>query len=53
MSKGLGTYNREDLLVRKSTLDEAPALFQLATFYSLAAWLIDGVWSVATEIGGN
>ena len=43
MSKGLGTYNREDLLVRKSTLDEAPALFQLATFYSLAAWLIDGV----------
>ena len=43
MSKGLGTYNREDLLVRKSTLDEAPALFQLATFYSLAVWLIDGV----------
>jgi exopolysaccharide biosynthesis polyprenyl glycosylphosphotransferase len=43
MSKGLGTYNRQDLLVRKSTLDEAPALFQLATFYSLAAWLIDGV----------
>ena len=43
MSKGLGTYNREDLLVRKSTLDEAPALFQLATFYALAAWLIDGV----------
>ena len=43
MSKGLGTYNREDLLVRKSTLDEAPALFQLATFYTLAAWLIDGL----------
>ncbi len=43
MSKALGTYNREDLLVRKSTLDEGPALFQLATFFSLVAWLIDGL----------
>jgi exopolysaccharide biosynthesis polyprenyl glycosylphosphotransferase len=43
MSKALGTYNREDLLVRKTTLDEAPALFQLATLYALTAWLIDGL----------
>ncbi len=42
MSKVIGTYDREDLLVRKSTLDEAPALFQLATLYSLTVWLIDG-----------
>jgi exopolysaccharide biosynthesis polyprenyl glycosylphosphotransferase len=43
MGKLLGTYDREDLLIRKSTLDEAPALFQLATLYALSAWLIDGV----------
>ena len=44
VGEGLPTYNREDLLVRKSTLDETPALFQpVATFYALAAWLIDGV----------
>ena len=42
ISKLIGTYDREDLLVRKSTLDEAPALFQLATLYSLIAWLING-----------
>jgi exopolysaccharide biosynthesis polyprenyl glycosylphosphotransferase len=43
VSKALGTYNREDLLVRKSTLEEAPLLFELATFYALGAWLIDGI----------
>lgn len=41
MSKLLGTYDREDLLVRKSTLDEAPTLFQLATLFALSVWLID------------
>ena len=41
MSKLIGTYDRENLLVRKSTLDEAPALFQLATLFALIAWLID------------
>jgi exopolysaccharide biosynthesis polyprenyl glycosylphosphotransferase len=43
LSKLFGNYDREDLLVRKSTLDEAPALFQLATLYALAVWLIDGL----------
>ena len=43
MSKLFGTYDREDLLVRKSTLDEGPALFQLATLYALIVWLIDGL----------
>lgn len=42
LSKVLGNYDREDLLVRKSTLDEAPALFQLATIFALTVWLVDG-----------
>jgi exopolysaccharide biosynthesis polyprenyl glycosylphosphotransferase len=40
MSKLIGTYDREDLLVRKSSLDEVPELFQLATLYALTAWII-------------
>ena len=43
MSKLFGMYDREDLLVRKSTLDEAPVLFQLATMYALIVWLMDGL----------
>jgi exopolysaccharide biosynthesis polyprenyl glycosylphosphotransferase len=42
LSQLFGTYDREDLLVRKSTLDEAPALFQLATMFALSVWVIDG-----------
>jgi exopolysaccharide biosynthesis polyprenyl glycosylphosphotransferase len=42
MGKILGIYDREQLLVRKSTLDEAPALFQLSTLYALTIWLVDG-----------
>jgi exopolysaccharide biosynthesis polyprenyl glycosylphosphotransferase len=42
MSKVVGIYDRQDLLVRKSTLDEVPALFQLATLYALIVWLLNG-----------
>jgi len=40
-SKLLGLYDRDELLLRKSTLDEAPALFQLATILTLMAWLVE------------
>jgi exopolysaccharide biosynthesis polyprenyl glycosylphosphotransferase len=43
MSKIIGIYDREESLVRRSTLDEAPALFQLATLYALIVWLINGL----------
>ena len=33
--KAIGLYDREELLIGKSTLTEAPALFQLATLYTL------------------
>src|SRR3989440_8338744 len=41
VSKIVGLYDRDELVVRKTTLDEAPALFQLATVYTLLIWLTD------------
>jgi exopolysaccharide biosynthesis polyprenyl glycosylphosphotransferase len=38
-----GLYDRDELVIRKSTLDETPALIELATFYTLAVWLLDGI----------
>jgi exopolysaccharide biosynthesis polyprenyl glycosylphosphotransferase len=40
-SKVIGLYDRDELLLRKSTLDEAPELFQLATLYTLVIWLLE------------
>jgi exopolysaccharide biosynthesis polyprenyl glycosylphosphotransferase len=34
-----GLYDRDEFLVTKTTLDEAPALFTLATLFTLAAFL--------------
>ena len=39
MSKVLGLYDRDELVLRKSTLDEAPTLFQLATLFSFVLWI--------------
>jgi exopolysaccharide biosynthesis polyprenyl glycosylphosphotransferase len=36
-----GLYDRDELRVRKTTLDEAPALFELATIYTMAVWMLD------------
>jgi exopolysaccharide biosynthesis polyprenyl glycosylphosphotransferase len=33
-----GLYDRDELVVRKTTLDEAPGLFQVATLFTLAIW---------------
>ena len=33
--KVIGVYDRDELLIRKSTLEEAPQLFQLSTLYAL------------------
>jgi exopolysaccharide biosynthesis polyprenyl glycosylphosphotransferase len=40
-AKVIGLYDRDELLIRKSTLDEAPLLFQLATVFTLVIWLLD------------
>jgi exopolysaccharide biosynthesis polyprenyl glycosylphosphotransferase len=39
VAKILGLYDRDETLMRKTTLDEAPKLFQLATLCTLATWL--------------
>ena len=41
--KVVGLYDRDEDLVRKGTLDEAPSLFQVATLYSLLAWCAGGI----------
>ena len=50
VGKLLGLYDRDELVFHKSTLDEAPHLFQLAGLYTLLAWLlssslVDGTFS--------
>jgi exopolysaccharide biosynthesis polyprenyl glycosylphosphotransferase len=41
-AKVLGVYDRDEALLRKTTLDEVPKLFQLATVSALVAWLAGG-----------
>ncbi len=42
-AKLTGLYDRDETLLRKTTLDEAPKLFQLATLSALVAWLTGGL----------
>lgn len=39
ISKLLGLYDRDELVLRKSTLEETPKLFELATLFSLILWI--------------
>jgi exopolysaccharide biosynthesis polyprenyl glycosylphosphotransferase len=43
VAKMTGLYDRDETLLRKTTLDEAPKLFQLATLCALVAWLTGGL----------
>jgi exopolysaccharide biosynthesis polyprenyl glycosylphosphotransferase len=42
-AKVFGLYDRDEMLLRKTTLDEAPKLFQVATLCALVAWLAGGL----------
>jgi exopolysaccharide biosynthesis polyprenyl glycosylphosphotransferase len=42
-AKIFGLYDRDDALLHKTTLDEAPKLFQVATLCALVAWLTGGL----------
>ena len=42
VAKVMGLYDRDANLLRRSTLDEVPALFQLATLATLVVWLAGG-----------
>jgi exopolysaccharide biosynthesis polyprenyl glycosylphosphotransferase len=43
LGKLTGVYDRAEWRVRKSTLDEAPRLFQAATLFAIVIWLINGL----------
>lgn len=42
-AKVSGLYDRDDALLRKTTLDETPKLFQLAALCALISWLAGGL----------
>ena len=44
VGKVVGIYDRDELLVNKATVDEAPRLFQLATLYTLLFVLLQGLY---------
>ena len=50
VSKTLGLYDRDENVVKKTTLDEAPALFQVATLYAFVIWLCESYF-VNGELG--
>jgi hypothetical protein len=47
-SKLIGLYDHDELVLRKSTLEDAPKLFQLATLYALAS---SGCWRTCWSSG--
>ncbi|HYI38544.1 MAG TPA: exopolysaccharide biosynthesis polyprenyl glycosylphosphotransferase [Thermoleophilaceae bacterium] len=52
ISKLLGLYDRDELVLRKSTLEEAPRLFQLATLCTLVLWIAESPLKLG-ELGGD
>lgn len=69
INKVAGLYERDELVLKRSTLDEAPLLFQLAALFTLVSWLLQtemidgefqtrqvvGLWAIvfATSLGGR
>jgi len=52
LAKTLGLYDRDELVLNKSTLDEAPALFQAAAVFTLLVWvLVEG--AASADIGAR
>ncbi len=43
MSKALGLYDRDQYVVRRTTIDEIPTLLQLSAFYALFVWLTEAI----------
>jgi exopolysaccharide biosynthesis polyprenyl glycosylphosphotransferase len=42
VNKLSGLYDRDDLVLNKTTLDEAPALLQIGGLFALIVWLVHG-----------
>jgi exopolysaccharide biosynthesis polyprenyl glycosylphosphotransferase len=43
LSKVLDLYDRDELLLHKATLDEAPRIFQLAALFAICMWLVESL----------
>ena len=43
-AKAHGLYDRDELIINKTTMDQAPALFQCATLYALLVGLLQGLF---------
>jgi exopolysaccharide biosynthesis polyprenyl glycosylphosphotransferase len=52
IAKVLGLYDRDELVLRKSTLDEAPKVFQLATLFTLTVSIAQAPLRLG-ELGGD
>src|SRR5262249_26062475 len=48
VGKVQGVYDRDELLINKTTIDQAPQLFQLATLYALVFVLLGRYFVVGT-----
>jgi hypothetical protein len=46
-SKVIGLYDRDEDVVRKTTIEEAPSILHLAVLYALTAWLLRRFCSTA------
>ena len=44
VSKMIGLYDRDENLLHKTTLDEVPAIFQVATLYTLLLLLLENAF---------
>jgi exopolysaccharide biosynthesis polyprenyl glycosylphosphotransferase len=56
VGKVTGLYDRDEHLIKKTTLDEVPALFWVATLYALLIWLggeliVDGTFGRDQAVG--
>jgi exopolysaccharide biosynthesis polyprenyl glycosylphosphotransferase len=56
VGKLTGLYDRDEYLIRKTTLDEVPTLFWVATLYALLIWLagdgiVDGTFGRDQAVG--
>ena len=49
-AKLVGVYDRDELLINRTTMDESPRLFQLATLYTLAFCVL-APWFVSGSLG--
>jgi exopolysaccharide biosynthesis polyprenyl glycosylphosphotransferase len=42
-SKAIGLYDRDQHILRKTTIDELPSILQLSVYYALSVWLLQSV----------